>query len=524
MKNSSGKYWFLILWSVIGLINTLTMPYYFYAGDAVVQKTDGFNLLRSHQIGSDPKKLTSPRFDVSTTHPNQYFIYNSRTGRFVSRWGIPTSVIMALPEIFTFSYPKNSVTMQLSSILAHNIFNILLSILFASYIFYLSTIFAQAALSCSSSASSRHPSPRPQNIFLARLLGMILTLATCYASFTWNYLRAQSYDLWQLVLFTIFITHYAKAMAYLPGDKKDNDFPHLGIAVISLCILVLIKELYGLIFFVILLHLGRGPSKVPRKTYFWWIALGALLLVLIAVLNYWAYDTIFLGRSRLHHNPSSQEAFWGLQFFWPRLKDYLFSLNWSVWANFPLLIFAGCGFKAAYPHFKRFLQFILLCLGLFSIFFLGYYTRGEWCYGPRFYLFILPVLSLPAMFTFVRICTLPKKWAVPITIILLTGTGLNVYGQCLINEREFFTSYSMSSIWEMYQLKSKYFDERPRILVMDDLQRMFYHLEDNPLLRQIQAENLSYGQKLEMLNEMLKKYFSYHRNYRLWPDKRPANL
>ena len=323
----------------------------------------------------------------------------------------------------------------------------------------------------------------------------------------------------------MFITHYLKAMDIRealpkPQLKQNRKYLcHLCGAVFSLSILVLIKELYGLLFGAILLD--QWWRKASRKSYLFWIGLGGFLLIVMAILNYEAYGMIFLGRNRLHHDPFSNEAALGLQYLGPRIKDYLFSLNWSVWFNFPLLLFAIFGYPAAFPYFKKMLRFILLCLGIFSIFLLNFYSRGEWCYGSRYYLFILPVLSLPAVFVLAKIITLPKKWAVSISLLLLAMAGINIYGQCLINDREVFMSYSMSAIWEVHGLQSKYFDERPRMLVMYDLRQMFYHLKNGPLFEQLFAENISHEEKREILHEMLQKYFAYRRNYWLLPNVKP---
>ena len=504
MKLLASKYWFLAVIFVVGIVNTVTMPYYFYAGDSAVQKSNAIELVNKHHFGLSEDINQNQVFTTALTLNGQYYVYNPKTKRYVSRWGIFNSLVMAVPELFL---PTKGHPIQFSraSITAHNIFNIVLSIIFAVYIFALSTSFAQKAFSHSTKCK-------------ISLIAFSFTIFTCYASFVWNYLRAQSYDVWHLLCFTMFITHYFKGKA--EDQLKSSAFPyplknvHLYLAALVLGMMVLSKEIYGLIFLVILLDLFW--QKASGKAYLFWVCYGALLLGLIGLMNYEAFNQVFLGRGRLHHDPSSTEAIFALKYLWPRFKDYFLSPNWSIWVNFPLILLALCGMKEAFKYFKRLLRFLLITAAMFSVIFLIYYTKGEWCYGPRFYLFILPVLSLPAIFTMAQISLLKRPLKILCGLIIVTVLTLNLGGQHYINKREFFMSYTYASLFETWKLPLAYFDERPRVLLMKDIDELIKYQKPNAFYDLAVQQTTTNEEKIQRIVRIRAIDEAYRSNYYFW--------
>jgi hypothetical protein len=121
----------------------------------------------------------------------------------------------------------------------------------------------------------------------------------------------------------------------------------------------------------------------------------ALILGLVGWINNLKFGSPFL--TGYHQWQPDQHSFTGswLDGAW----GMLFATHWSIFIYFPILFLA-------LPYVRRFsAEHRFDAVVLFGTFLLCWLTlglipswRGEWTYGPRYMLFILPTLGLPALY------------------------------------------------------------------------------------------------------------------------------
>jgi hypothetical protein len=81
------------------------------------------------------------------------------------------------------------------------------------------------------------------------------------------------------------------------------------------------------------------------------------------------------------------------------LREFTIHPQWSVFATFPVLILALVGWRHyVREHMAEAVFVLAVTLGMFDIVAPLPFWRGEVAYGPRYLLYLLPVLSLPALY------------------------------------------------------------------------------------------------------------------------------
>ena len=166
------------------------------------------------------------------------------------------------------------------------------------------------------------------------------------------------------------------------------------------------------------------------------------------------------------------EAFFGF-FFEPQR---------SLFLHFPLVIFAILGFRRFFSkHTFDFTAIAVISLSLFIVICKFINWRGQLCYGPRYLLFMLPLLSLPAIEVFDTLWAQRdrlKSWAMAAGIgLVLLWSG---YLQTQINSLEFFVFYQVEGVFSPLKLDpiQDYFAKKHLGAINSDLQNYKARRED----------------------------------------------
>lgn len=426
---------------IVGAINWVTMPRFFYRGDASTIKLTAINLVKTGQMGIDYAQR--PFIKEFLSRKGQFFHENDQRQKFYSRWGFFNTLVFAVPELFR---DNPFVVLTYQSMLYHNYLNIVVSILVACYLFAAATLFVES-----------------------RAIAVVYTLACLYATFAWNYMRAQSYDVWQLFFFAGFFYHFVKDLRTPKATSQAVAWNvYLGLLVLS-------KAFYILLYPVVALSLWelvgwrnwqRAISTITTRAF-----LPSLLVLFIILLtNHYFYGK-YLPLSASYDPYRLTENIFTLKNYPARLNDYFVKINRNLFAHFPFIPFAALGAVTFYRRFGREYRPVLFSFAIISLGLLAFYGVGEWCYGPRFYLFILPMLCLP-------LATLLEeqlKKTNPATVLILTlfvmVASYSTYLQVQLNSRPFFVKYDMEDLFEKYKRPSitKYFENTHFACISADL-------------------------------------------------------
>lgn len=424
----------LILALAVAVINFITMPAWFYSGDSYAIKSEAIHLVRNGEFGFSGKEEL--KLGDFLQHIDQYYLLNKKTGEYHNRWGFFNLMLSSLPELANIGQAEpllDSGTLYADqrSILAHNIFNIILSVILAVFLYKSAGLFTRSSL-----------------------LRLFLVLATLYASFTWNYMRAQSYEIVHLTLFTIFFYYYCIFLRTASGKRSFASYRSFYFYNLALAGLCLSKAFYFFLYPVLFIPicaklLNRGRAGVVqgllrnRQNLGLVILGGVITMAVFLLLSYWFYGEIFFGY--LQNKPHTGQVALSWRYIPQRLHDYLISENRSLFVHMPLLI---PGLAALPPYWRRHPYEAGFLLGAFLFAFTYFsfcYTVGEWCYGPRFFLFLLPVMCLPTACLFERFVR-RKQYAVvsALAAAMLAVSVISVSAQMQVNSRNFHLRYLLA--------------------------------------------------------------------------------
>jgi hypothetical protein len=369
----------------VAVVNFISMPAKFYAGDSYAIKSEAINLVRNGKFGftKDEAYKIAGFLDVK----DQYFKYNESTGKYHNRWGLFDLAISIIPELANIGRPEQHfkgglIKADEASIFSHNIFNIILSVVLALFLYKTALLFTRI-----------------------NTLSIFLVFSTLYASFAWNYMRVQSYEIVQLTLFTVFFYYYVLFLRAVDGRHRFTScrsFYSYNLCLAGLC---LSKSFYFYLYPVLFIPLcaklihntGESMFKglMRHRVNLAWVVLGGVITMIVFLLfSYVSYGEIFFGYLKNH--PHDGKIGFSYIFIPDRLHDYFLSENRSLFVHMPLLITGLVGFPW-YLRRHRYEAWFLLGAFLFAVVYFSFcYTVGEWCYGPRFFLFMLPVMCLPS--------------------------------------------------------------------------------------------------------------------------------
>ncbi|HEY2335800.1 MAG TPA: hypothetical protein VGI18_00335 [Burkholderiales bacterium] len=314
--------------------------------------------------------------------PGQYMVRNERNGLYYSKYGI-ANALLSLPPLLIQQYwygglPASS--WEAPSLLLFNLWHVLYGVVLAALLYALAGRYSQRA--------------DVRAVFVA---------AAFFCTSLWFYQRAQSSEIYQTIFFTaLFISLTAFLQRLQQGGAgclAARDWACLGAAWACCGALLLIRASYGLLIPCMLALIavfavqGRSWQAVlDRRLVVASLLPPALLIALCGWINYVKFGAPWL---------TGYQA-WRPEMVTPTLRvvdglwGFFFSVRFSVFLSFPLLIFALVGLRRFAGRYRLdtlvaatlFLPTFLLICSLPS-------WAGEWSYGPRYLLPMLPVLALP---------------------------------------------------------------------------------------------------------------------------------
>jgi hypothetical protein len=418
----------VILAAAVALINVACMPGQFLDGDPAAWREEARSLALRGELAV-PAAFAAKFFE-----PGQYFVLNEANGRWYSKYGVMNALV-SLPPFWAQAAAGGdiSVTGTYPSLLAFNLWNVALSVVLAVLLYSLTAFYTERVW-----------------------LRVSFVLATLYGSALWFYLRGQSSELYQAVFFSalfLCLARYLRAhgRAWLAGAWA------FAIA------LLLTRVSFGLLLPIIGLLAWRHERRLTSMI----VAPPIAALALLALINYVKFGSPLLTgyhgwRPDLSSfNGSLADGLWG----------FLFAPRFSIFFHYPLLVLALLG---AREFWHRYRTDAIALLALFVPFLLVISKlplwSGEFAYGPRYLLFVLPVLSLPAIAFMESLRGLrARAWAAAIAVVLAYSTYLQVQ----VNRLGFWAYYEARSALEAgySDIGAEWFRDRHVGVVSADLIR-----------------------------------------------------
>jgi len=456
-------------------IDFAMMPRTFLPGDPFAWREETMAILRDRRLSIDPAIAAQ----MNGQSPGAYFDRNVANGRYYSKYGVMNALMSAPPFLMEMLYFGRVANSADAGIVIFNLYYIVLSVMVALALWAL---------------TGRY-SPRPWMRFALVFIAM-------YATYLWYYQRAQGAEIYQTLFFTCFFYSTVRAVQAVRdrGHVTRTDRRWLLIGWLFLAALVYTREVFAVLLAAPELALAWAIWSAPGSNRFK-IALRELPLLLLppaaivlglAWINRVKFGSIWLTgyhqwRPEIHM-PTGPMA--------QGLGGILFSWQWSIFLYFPIL---GLGLLAARPFWKRFRADAVLMLTSFVPYLLLLSKipswRGEEGYGPRYFLFALPVLSMPFILVLEWFWQSRQRlWAWIPAVIVLAALGYSAYLQFQVNCEDFFVAYRARAPLESIltrDMQSVFWDHNTGTIVAD-LVRCQSRPDDLPffpLLTQVESSN-----------------------------------
>lgn len=399
----------------------------------------------------------------------QFFFRNPRNGGYYVKYGPAAALFMAPPvylwnkmsgytiwdvanwyQAFIKKNPALALEYNLSAcpyspslLYFTNHYNLLWSLILASILYW----------------SALHFCKRP-------ILCVIWVLATLFAGFGWNYLRAQTYEIGQWTAASLFFTCSAYMLNCIKEERRIPALLWLG-AWLGVGSLILMRSSY-IVLLPVWLAVTLWPSNSnhqpnnhvvqekkaqqnslvnPIKEFMKrcldpWVWLPVVLIMTVFLgCNYWRFGGIFctgytqwsVEATPLSNNPLIA------------LHGFLFRPDKSIFLHQPLLIFSLFAIPSFFKRFPRIAW--LICLSfLVNLLLISKYVgwHGDACYGPRHLIFILSQLTWPSLLLLDYLWdNWPQLKCKICSIILVFVLGVSFYFQTRINSLDFYTYYKV---------------------------------------------------------------------------------
>lgn len=416
--------WILGIVLSVAAINFVTMPAEEYIGDGVAVRIETIGLIETGKwaVPAEVARDWGER--------GQYFYQNSN-GAFYPKYGILNTLIY-LPPLWIQKITRGNRSLYLKNAFSLNLFNVVLSCATAAYLALLARRYSASNLTMA--------------IFVA---------ASFYCTFWWNYLRAQTFEIYLTLFFIAFYYHFVAGLNSGQRDRRNRQFL---VAAIYLGLLCLSKTLF-VIFVPIAIAFaafdwGRRNQTIHDAIAFWWLPLTTFIGVLLAT-NWYKFGSPFSSG----YTQWSEESHPFTTNIGPGVVGLLFSKQGSVFLYFPVFIFALIGWPMFFKRNQRDAQ---LLIGFGAILFLvtSAFTnwKGSACYGPRYLLPVLPVVSIAFVYfvDWLRGLGSTLRWVV--RAVLIGSLAYSFILQVAVNSLPFFFWYDLLNIAEQNEPASNYLD------------------------------------------------------------------
>ena len=425
------------------VVAVLTLPKFPYPGDNFVPRDESIQLAKRGQLGI-PYAMRELISGMDQPR-GQYFYSNDKKERFYSKYGIAYTVAY-LPPVWAelASNPTFDVNRQTPTFFFKlGLYQVLLGLLVAYYLFRLAWLFGKSQWICCA-----------------------FTLATIYSTFLWHYLRAPALEIYQFPAFTGACAH---TLLFLrrrqAGDCSAGCWVHLLAATLWSGVLVLMKSnfvVFGFAVSVFPFFVGSDAKvfwfrpfvslKQHWKAYAWslimpWVIVFAILLTFNAVKFGSVFDSGYMQWVQADGTPVTK---FGLEYVVPNVNLFFVSLSndFNMFKAYPYALLGVFCFVPFARH--RFVDALfILAVVLSGVFLLLVYgaAHGQWCYGPRYFIFYAMLLAFPFLWWFDRIFTRLPKLLRPLIVLSCLGPVLYMAGlQFMINGLHYFVSYQLGGV------------------------------------------------------------------------------
>ena len=408
-----------LLLAVVAVVGVVCMPREMYPGDPETMREETRAILLQGELAVSEAVAREYAAGV----PGQYIVENPRNGRSYSKYGSMAAWFYLLPmgleRLIEGELPPFGSQRRVFYL---NLFNVALSLLVAASLFRTAQRFGAAPW------------------VAATYVGLCF-----YTTFLWNYLRVQNSEIMQLLLFAWAVTAFLDVLdARQHGLGGGRGVVRLWAACGALLLTKVAYLLAGPLFAIGLL--------VDRKTRLggsWLAALIAeakahIVPASIAVGLWLGINAVKFGspwRTGYHVWKPEIHGFTGDLF--DAMYHLLFTAQWGLAFCFPMLLLA-LPFIGHWCRRDPIRYGTLLGIGVTYLLLIGMLPswRGEMCYGPRYWLFVLPFVALPAVNCVQRLASGTKPAWVAVVVVsvgLLYSTAL----QWQVNKHSFFAFYSL---------------------------------------------------------------------------------
>lgn len=410
------------LWALVGLVLVLGvvfMPAEVLPGDPLTMREESRAILLHGELAVEDELVAKY---AAAGEAGQYVVENPRTGRSYSKYGSMSAWMYCLPlglellvagELPAFDSPSRLVYL--------NLFNVALSVAVAASIY------------------------RTARRFDATPWAAAAFVTSCfYATYLWFFLRAQNSEILQLLFFAWAVTGFLDLLAEREAGARGWALARMWSACAAL---FLTKVSY--VFVGPLFASGLAVDRKRRADGPWWRAIGAeavshavpaaLMMAAWATLNWVKFGGPFLTGYHVW-NPQQHGLNGSLLEALPQL---LFSAQWGLVFCFPVLAVA-LPFMQGWLRTRPVRFGTLVGIGIFYSLLLANLPswHGAYTYGPRYWIFMLPFVSLPALAAWDRLRrrTPATMVAAAVAVGLL---GYSTWLQVQVNRFPFFAYYEL---------------------------------------------------------------------------------
>lgn len=503
-------------------INFITMPKFAYRGDPMAVRCAAAHLIQKHSFGIGVDKAPAIQFLLDDS--GAFFFLNKQKQQYFSKWGIVTTLLftppLAIDEIFfgigqTYEPAKGGKNLAIYTrqlVFLMNLYNLALGLAIIWYLLKLAHLYIESVpLAC------------------------VFTLASIYSTFLWNYLRAQSLEIFQVLFFLGLAYHLIVFMRSRTSGRAE--WRQLLTATLYAGMLVLTKPMFCLLFPLLWIFsiATCAPEKrciaatfdavkADWKEYARWLALPTLVIALLgAALNQYQFGSPFeSGYGQLNAAHIRFSAV-----FLPKATfGYLFHQRFSIFWHYPMLVFALFGAPAFLKKNPREFGFIVSAfLAVFIFVSCTSIWTSDWTYGPRYLLFALPALSLPFVETLRYLIDRYKSAAGLACSTIIAVTLLwSVKLQINTNSIPFLSSYELAGVFsplQIQQVDDYFLNTNVGIVAGDFLEYKYRGKPYYPI--EAVKPNLSKEQlaALPGVETFLRRDLPFQSNYYFFPDPPP---
>jgi hypothetical protein len=429
--------WLTSLLVIVGAIQFVTMPRFFYPGDNFAPRIEVAHWLETGKLGL-PFTM-KPRMAGFFEQRGQYFYENDKREVFFSKYGIGCTLAYLVPTLAERLYKgsANPLAQSESMMFFINLWQLVITLGIATYFYLTLGLY-----------TSR------------RWLQVGLVLLAFYTTYVWNYLRAPTLEIYQMLPFLASFYHMASYLrSWEAPPPQTPRWGHLAAAVSFSCLLVWLKA-----FFVINCLVVAGASIMPGdrsnrlfrrmlgnlmrhpKQYIWALVVpGIFFASVVLVANAYRFGSpLTTGYEQWEystdgwlHGLHPKNIMTALHGFTVSRKHF----NANIFIHYPLLLPALCGIPLFWTQRRRERWFLsaLVIANLMALCTFKAWT-GEWCYGPRYLIHLAILLTLPLVALAEWLLQLRSRWPkILFPAALLPVLAWSLTMQIYINSLHYFT-------------------------------------------------------------------------------------